>query len=128
MFSSGDGGVGDGDPDPATQQCFTNDGRNTTKFLAGFPASCPLSVLHPLFKNTNIPNSFENPSSVTAVGGTIHVPEVAVSFSGGGFSNTVIVYLSLCVLTFDEHIYEVLSPFLSRRCCRGLPKEQTSEG
>jgi len=67
MFSSGDGGVGDGDPDPATQQCFTNDGRNTTKFLAGFPASCPF---------------------VTAVGGTIHVPEVAVSFSGGGFSNT----------------------------------------
>lgn len=27
--------------------------------------------------------------SVTAVGGTIHVPEVAVSFSGGGFSNVV---------------------------------------
>ncbi|KLO19908.1 tripeptidyl peptidase A [Schizopora paradoxa] len=67
MFSSGDGGVGDGDPDPATQQCFTNDGRNATQFLAGFPASCPF---------------------VTAVGGTIHVPEVAVSFSGGGFSKT----------------------------------------
>ncbi|KAG6845432.1 hypothetical protein H0H87_009339 [Tephrocybe sp. NHM501043] len=28
MFSSGDGGVGDNDPNPATQQCFTNDGRN----------------------------------------------------------------------------------------------------
>ena len=41
-FSSGDGGVGDGDPDPATQQCFSNDGRNVTKFLPGFPASCPL--------------------------------------------------------------------------------------
>ncbi|KIM46464.1 hypothetical protein M413DRAFT_8304 [Hebeloma cylindrosporum] len=68
MFSSGDGGVGDGDPDPATQQCFTNDGRNATKFIPGFPASCPF---------------------VTAVGGTSHVPEVAVSrfFSGGGFSN-----------------------------------------
>ncbi|EJD01556.1 tripeptidyl peptidase A [Fomitiporia mediterranea MF3/22] len=65
-FSSGDGGVGDGDPDPATQQCFTNDGRNATEFIPGFPASCPF---------------------VTAVGGTIFIPEVAVDFSGGGFSN-----------------------------------------
>ncbi|KAI0262573.1 tripeptidyl peptidase A [Gloeopeniophorella convolvens] len=64
--SSGDGGVGDGDPNPATQQCFTNDGKNQTKFIPGFPASCPF---------------------VTAVGGTIHIPEVAVDFSGGGFSN-----------------------------------------
>jgi hypothetical protein len=39
MFSSGDGGVGDGDPDPATQTCITNDGRNETKFIPGFPAS-----------------------------------------------------------------------------------------
>jgi len=66
MFSSGDGGVGDGDPDPATQQCLTNDGQNRTAFIPGFPASCPF---------------------VTAVGGTIHFPETAVSFSGGGFSN-----------------------------------------
>ncbi|KAF8914258.1 subtilisin-like protein [Gymnopilus junonius] len=67
-FSSGDGGVGDGDPDPATQTCFTNDGKNATKFIPGFPASCPF---------------------VTAVGGTNHIPETAVSrfFSGGGFSN-----------------------------------------
>ncbi|VDC02574.1 unnamed protein product [Peniophora sp. CBMAI 1063] len=68
MFSSGDGGVGDGDSDPATQSCFTNDGRNATRFIPGFPPSCPY---------------------VTAVGGTQHVPEVAVSrfFSGGGFSD-----------------------------------------
>ncbi|KAL5530094.1 hypothetical protein ACEPAF_6351 [Sanghuangporus sanghuang] len=65
-FSSGDGGVGDGDPDPATQECITNDGRNATEFIPGFPASCPF---------------------VTAVGGTIFIPEVAVDFSGGGFSN-----------------------------------------
>ena len=32
--------------------------------------------------------------SVTAVGGTIHVPETAVFFSGGGFSN--VVRLSSC--------------------------------
>ncbi|KAJ7937053.1 subtilisin-like protein [Mycena leptocephala] len=66
MFSSGDGGVGDGDPDPATQSCLTNDGLNRTQFIPGFPASCPF---------------------VTAVGGTILFPERAVSFSGGGFSN-----------------------------------------
>ncbi|KAF8204660.1 tripeptidyl peptidase A [Pholiota molesta] len=67
-FSSGDGGVGDGDSDPATQTCFSNDGKNQTKFLPAFPASCPF---------------------VTAVGATTHIPEVAVSrfFSGGGFSN-----------------------------------------
>ncbi|KAI0065706.1 tripeptidyl peptidase A [Artomyces pyxidatus] len=66
MFSSGDGGAGDGDPDPATQICQTNDGRNVTRFIPGFPASCPF---------------------VTAVGGTIDIPEIAVDFSGGGFSN-----------------------------------------
>ncbi|KAG6891683.1 hypothetical protein C0992_010086 [Termitomyces sp. T32_za158] len=64
-FSSGDFGVGDGDPNPATQTCFTNDGTNTTRF-------------QPLF-----------PASVTSVGGTVGIPEVAVTrfFSGGGFSD-----------------------------------------
>ncbi|EIW61376.1 tripeptidyl peptidase A [Trametes versicolor FP-101664 SS1] len=66
MFSSGDGGVGDGEEDPALQECFTNDGRNATRFVPLFPPSCPF---------------------VTAVGGTIHVPETAVFFSGGGFSD-----------------------------------------
>ncbi|KAG6861867.1 hypothetical protein C0995_011164 [Termitomyces sp. Mi166 len=64
-FSSGDFGVGDGNPNPANQTCFTNDGTNTTRF-------------QPLF-----------PASVTSVGGTVGVPEVAVNrfFSGGGFSD-----------------------------------------
>ncbi|EGO27729.1 hypothetical protein SERLADRAFT_446956 [Serpula lacrymans var. lacrymans S7.9] len=66
MFSSGDGGVGDGDADPATQECYSNDGTNRTIFIPGFPASCPY---------------------VTAVGGTVNIPETAVYFSGGGFSN-----------------------------------------
>ena len=44
MFSSGDGGVGDGDSNPATQSCFTNDGKNATKFIPLFPATCPLYV------------------------------------------------------------------------------------
>jgi len=67
IFSSGDGGVGDGNSDPATTTCKTIDGQNKTEFLPFFPASCPY---------------------VTAVGGTVNVePEVGVFFSGGGFSN-----------------------------------------
>jgi tripeptidyl-peptidase I len=59
LFSSGDTGVG--------SACQTNDGKNTTRFLPIFPASCPY---------------------VTAVGGTHYVePEHAVSFSSGGFSD-----------------------------------------
>lgn len=66
VFSSGDGGVGDRNPDPATQICLTNDGRNITRFMPTFPATCPF---------------------VTSVGGTVNVPEIAVFFSGGGFSD-----------------------------------------
>ncbi|KAF9448952.1 subtilisin-like protein [Macrolepiota fuliginosa MF-IS2] len=59
FFSSGDFGVGGGD-------CRTNDGTNKVLFQPAFPASCPF---------------------VTTVGGTTRVnPEIAVSFSGGGFS------------------------------------------
>ncbi|KAH6626494.1 peptidase-like protein [Chaetomium sp. MPI-SDFR-AT-0129] len=59
LFSSGDTGVG--------SACQTNDGKNTTRFLPTFPASCPF---------------------VTSVGGTRYVnPEQAVSFSSGGFSD-----------------------------------------
>ncbi|KAH9023378.1 tripeptidyl peptidase A, partial [Lactarius pseudohatsudake] len=42
------------------------DSATQTKFIPVFPASCPF---------------------VTAVGGTVHIPEVAAGFSGGGFSN-----------------------------------------
>ncbi|KAF9039632.1 subtilisin-like protein [Hymenopellis radicata] len=60
LFSSGDSGVGGSD-------CTTNDGTNRVRFQPAFPAGCPF---------------------VTAVGGTESVnPEVAVDFSGGGFSN-----------------------------------------
>lgn len=50
LFGSGDNGVGDGDPNPATQICQTNDGRNETKFIPLFPASCPLSVFSFFFR------------------------------------------------------------------------------
>ncbi|CZT05107.1 related to tripeptidyl-peptidase I [Rhynchosporium agropyri] len=59
LFSSGATGPG--------SACQTNDGKNTTRFLPIFPASCPY---------------------VTSVGGTCHVePEIAVAFSSGGFSD-----------------------------------------
>ena len=29
------------DPDPATQECYSNDGTNKTEFIPGFPASGP---------------------------------------------------------------------------------------
>ncbi|KAF8583077.1 subtilisin-like protein [Ramaria rubella] len=68
MFGSGDGGVGDGDPDPATTVCQSNDGRNKTEFLPMFPTSCPF---------------------VTSVGGTVNVDFVVIysELRGGGFSN-----------------------------------------
>ncbi|KAI0284759.1 subtilisin-like protein [Russula brevipes] len=60
LFSSGDFGVGN-------DSCLTNDGTSRVQFIPAFPASCPF---------------------VTTVGGTTGVnPEVAVDFSGGGFSN-----------------------------------------
>ncbi|KAJ7228219.1 tripeptidyl peptidase A [Mycena pura] len=64
LFSSGDGGVGDGNPDPETQQCRTNDDNHTRRYV--FRVSCPY---------------------VTSVGGTMSIPEVSANFSGGGFSD-----------------------------------------
>ncbi|KAI1102674.1 tripeptidyl-peptidase 1 precursor [Jackrogersella minutella] len=76
LFSSGDNGVG------SYGECLSNDGKNTTKFLAEFPPSCPY---------------------VTAVGATMNFePEVVANrpafvgpdgvahgnyTSGGGFSS-----------------------------------------
>ncbi|KAG1778851.1 peptidase S8/S53 domain-containing protein [Suillus placidus] len=64
LFASGDHGVGGNYSEPAT--CKSNDGHNVTTFIPSFPASCPY---------------------VTAVGGTVSIPETAAVFSGGGFSN-----------------------------------------
>ncbi|KAG1767625.1 tripeptidyl peptidase A [Suillus occidentalis] len=66
LFSSGDFGVGDGDANPTTQTCYSNDGLNIQNFLPNFPASCPY---------------------VTTMGGTVNIPETAVFFSGSGFSD-----------------------------------------
>ncbi|KAL1963005.1 hypothetical protein VTN77DRAFT_8753 [Rasamsonia byssochlamydoides] len=58
IFASGDSGVGTG--------CVSNDGKNQTRFLPQFPASCPW---------------------VTSVGATQGMQESAASFSSGGFSD-----------------------------------------
>ncbi|KZW04450.1 tripeptidyl peptidase A [Exidia glandulosa HHB12029] len=102
MFSSGDGGVGDGDANPATQTCITNDGLNTTKFMPGFPGSCPF---------------------VTAVGGTHFVPEVAVGFSGGGFSDYFErpAYQDEIVSAFLDTIPETTYAGLFNRSGRAIP-------
>ena len=78
MFSSGDDGVGGGD-------CTTNDGTNTVQFQPAFPASCAFSTT--FSKDSHINTLILGPF-VTTVGGAIRTsPEVAVDFSGGGFSN-----------------------------------------
>lgn len=77
IFSSGDSGVGG--------SCLSNDGSNRTAFIPVFPASCPF---------------------VTSVGGTsgIH-PEMAMDFSGGGFSNlfTRPAYQDQAVKSYLDH-------------------------
>ncbi|KAI9234223.1 MAG: tripeptidyl peptidase A [Podila humilis] len=68
IVASGNTGVGYGSLDPTAQECLSNDGKNETRFIPQFLASCPF---------------------VTTVGATVGVnPEVAVKrfASGGGFS------------------------------------------
>ncbi len=67
IFSSGDNGVGNG------ASCQTNDGKNTTTFLPGFPAGCPYVTTVGATKNVN-------PEIVA-------VDPVNGFVSGGGFSN-----------------------------------------
>ncbi|KAH7909407.1 peptidase S8/S53 domain-containing protein [Hygrophoropsis aurantiaca] len=102
IFSSGDGGVGDGDPDPATQECYTNDGRNATAFVPEFPSTCPY---------------------VTSVGGTFSVPEQAVFFSGGGFSNYFLRpdYQEVAVQTYLDKLAPGTYEGLYNPYGRGIP-------
>ncbi|KAI9460738.1 subtilisin-like protein [Russula earlei] len=86
LFSSGDFGVGGG-------SCHTNDGTNRVRFVPAFPASCGFFFCCFFFlffdkKCSRLTRWWLQGPFVTAVGGTFRVnPEVAASFSGGGFSN-----------------------------------------
>jgi len=104
--------VGDGNPNPANQTCQTNDGRNATRFLPVFPASCPLSVVL-IYYFTNVFDK-RHLLSVTAVGGTTLIPEVGVELSGGG---SVTMYFGL-VLYMDSQ------SLISRKFSR--PKYQST--
>jgi len=48
--------------------------------------------------------------SVTAVGGTVYIPEVAVDFSGGGFSNYVRLLFVPCIFAHLTGAHQFLRP------------------
>ncbi|KAF7302072.1 Peptidase S53 domain-containing protein [Mycena indigotica] len=118
VFASGDFGVGDGVSDPNSQTCWTNNGKpktrhaplncsfflclNTPRFMPAFPASCPF---------------------VTSVGGTTDIPEVAASFSGGGFSDyfTRPRYQDEAVKGYLKQLPERTYEGLFNRAGRGIP-------
>lgn len=72
LFGSGDSGVG-GVHEDTPAQCMSNNGTNSTTFLACFPASCPYVTTVGATKNFN--------PEVVAVDNSIGYA------SGGGFSN-----------------------------------------
>jgi tripeptidyl-peptidase-1 len=62
FFSSGDRGVG------GTDTCYTNDGKNTYKFLPDFPASCPYVTTVGATMNFQPEESAYRPSRNTTAG------------------------------------------------------------
>lgn len=77
IFSSGDTGVG--------SACQTNDGKNTTRFLLVTSFSNTSGAVLTFLSRPIFPAACPY---VTSVGGTYHVePEIAISFSSGGFSD-----------------------------------------
>jgi tripeptidyl-peptidase-1 len=62
--------------------CLTNHGTRQKIFQPIFPATCELFLKFGRYLFTAVLGPY-----VTAVGGTTGIPEVAVDFSGGGFSN-----------------------------------------
>jgi tripeptidyl-peptidase-1 len=107
LFAAGDGGVG-GVQDGS---CLSNDGANRMQFIPAFPASCGL-FFFPIKNTCDLLDSGLSGPFVTAVGGTSGVnPEVAASFSGGGFSNyfTRPSYQDAAVSTYLNNIGDTYS-------------------
>ncbi|KAF2641763.1 tripeptidyl-peptidase 1 precursor [Massarina eburnea CBS 473.64] len=75
FFSSGDHGVGGDDT------CFSNDGKNTTKFVPGFPPSCPYVTVVGATMN------FEPEESAYRAPGLYNGVKKGLYSSGAGFSN-----------------------------------------
>lgn len=75
FFSSGDQGLG------STNKCFSNDGKNTTRFLPSFPASCPYVT------TVGATMNFEPEESAYRPSRTVNGVFRDLYASGSGFSN-----------------------------------------
>ena len=86
-----------------------------------------LSLVSLLFHRTHFLHSRTH-DSVTSVGGTQHIPEVAVSrfFPGGGFSDYVGSFLLLDLTGFLNKPSPVRSSILSKRCRVVVPRQAPS--
>jgi tripeptidyl-peptidase-1 len=103
LFSSGDLGVGDGEPSLNATQCYALDGSGRRMFRPTFPATCPY---------------------VTSVGATQNIaPEIGVGFSGGGFSNYFArpLYQTLATLGFLTQLPHGTYAGLYNATGRGVP-------
>jgi hypothetical protein len=64
LFASGDGGVGDGNADPATQQCRTNDKKRTRRYFSLHPPNQPLNAISTSDFSRHFPRTY--PASMNA--------------------------------------------------------------
>jgi len=81
LFGSGDGGAGSiASDDPAA--CISNDGKNTFKLLASFPASCPYVTVVGATQNFEPEVAAYRPANSLGPDGNLH----AYYASGSGFS------------------------------------------
>ncbi len=81
LFGSGDGGAGDIAGNDAAA-CISNDGKNTTKFLASFPVSCPFVTGVGATQNFEPEVAAYRPANSIGPDGKLH----GYYASGSGFS------------------------------------------
>jgi tripeptidyl-peptidase-1 len=81
LFGSGDGGAGDIAGNNATK-CVKNDGNNTPRFLASFPASCPYVTTVGATQGFQPEVAAYRPAGSLGPDGTLH----GYYASGSGFS------------------------------------------
>jgi tripeptidyl-peptidase-1 len=81
LFGSGDGGAGDIASDDASA-CISNDGKNTFKFIASFPPSCPFVTAVGATQGFEPETSASRPANSLGPDGKVH----GYYASGSGFS------------------------------------------
>lgn len=82
LFGSGDGGVGDAASNDASL-CISNDGKNTTQFMASFPPSCPYVTAVGATQGFEPETAALRPANSYGPDGKVH----GFYASGSGFSN-----------------------------------------